>query len=437
MTTKSALPVRILIVGGGFGGRDAAKRLAYRLPAGSEIVLIDRNDFLLYTPMLTEVAGRSVSPNRIQVPNHLLPRKVRVIKQEVVSADLSTRSVVLANGEELQGDHLIFALGSSTNFRDVAGAAEYGLTMKTLEDARRVRRQAEQNIHLARTASSLEERQRLCTFVVAGGGYTGVETIAALNDLVRDIARECSIPSFDLRLVLIESSKLIMSEMPDELAAYTGEVLSHDGIELRIGVAVQTVSSSSLTLTDGQVIETGMLIWDTGIVPNPFVDSLDCKKGKKHGIAVDSAFQVEGRSGVWAIGDCAEIPKPDGSGTFFEPTAQNATREGVHVADNILATIHGRAVKPFRYRQVGELAVIARHCGVAHVFGFQIKGLFGWLMWRAIYLAKLPGISQRLGVLLDWFRLAVGRRYVPTAGKQKRVKRDSSELLIGDQVSIQ
>ena len=436
MTAKSALPVHILILGGGFGGRDAAKRLAYRLPAGSEIVLIDRNDYLLYTPMLTEVAGRSVSPDRIQVPNRLLPRKVRIVKQEVISADLSTRSVVLANGEELQGDHLIFALGSSTNFRDVTGAAEYGLTMKTLEDARRVRRQAEQNIHLAGSASSPEERQRLCTFVVAGGGYTGVETIAALNDLVRDTARECSIPSFDLRLILIESSKRIMSEMPEALAGYIGEVLLRDGIELRIGVGVQTVSPSSLTLTDGQVIETGMLIWDTGIVPNPFVDSLDCKKGKKHGIAVDSAFQVEGRPGVWAIGDCAEIPKPDGSGSFFEPTAQNATREGVHVADNILATIHGRAVKPFRYRQVGELAVIARHSGVAFVLGFQIKGLFGWLLWRAIYLAKLPGISQRLGVLLDWLRLAVGRRYVPTAG-QKRVKSSPSDLLMSEQVSAQ
>lgn len=139
--------------------------------------------------MLTEVAGRSVSPNRIQVPNHLLARKIRVVKQEVVSADLSTRSVVLANGEELHGDQLIFAVGSSTNFRDVTGAAEYGLTMKTLEDARRVRRQAERDIQLARSASSREERQKLCTFVVAGGGYTGVETIAALNDLVRDTAR--------------------------------------------------------------------------------------------------------------------------------------------------------------------------------------------------------------------------------------------------------
>ena len=421
MTVRSATRVRILIIGGGFGGRDAAMRLAYRVPAGSEIVLIDRNDYLLYTPMLTEVAGRSVSPNRIQVPNSLLPRKVRVMKEEVVTADLSTRSVLLANGEEVQGDHLVFALGSSTNFRGVPGAAKYGLTMKTLEDARRVRHQAEQNILLARSASSLEERQRLCTFVVAGGGYTGVETIAALNDLVRDTARECSIPSFDLRLVLIESSKRIMSEMPEELAAYTRDVLSRDGIEVRTGVGVQTVSASSITLTDGHVIDTGMLIWDTGIVPNPFVDALDCKKGKKHGIAVDSAFQVEGRPGVWAIGDCAEIPKPDGSGTFFEPTAQNATREGVHVADNILATIYGRAVKPFRYRQIGELAVIARHSGVAHVFGFTITGVFAWLMWRGIYLVKLPGIAQRLGVLLDWIRLAVGRRYVPIAGSRKKL----------------
>ena len=414
MSAGRGKPARVLVVGGGFGGRDAAKRLAYRLPRGSEVILIDRNEYMLYTPMLTEVAGRSISAGRIRISNDKLPSRVRFVRGEVVAADVTSRTVALQSGEVLSGDHILFALGSSTNFRNVDGAERFSFTMKTLKDAQRLQRQAEHCVRSASRMSVGDERKRLCTFVVAGGGYTGVETIAALNDLVRDTARQHAVPSFELQVILIESSKRIMSEMPEELAEYTEWMLRRDGIEVRTGVGVQSVTESELTLTSGQKIRMGTLIWDTGIEPNPLVASFDCQKGEKHGILVDSAFQVLQRPGVWAIGDCAEIPKPDGGGTFFEPTAQNATREGTHVADNIVASIRGRSVKPFRYRQVGELAVVSRHAGVAHVFGFRIQGLFAWLMWRMIYVAKLPSIVQRLGVLLDWGRLAFGRRYVPS-----------------------
>ncbi len=404
--------VRVVVVGGGFGGRYAAKRLAYRLPAGSKVTLVDRNDYMLYTPMLTEAAGRSVSPQHIQAPNKELPQRVRFVQGEVQSADLRKRTVTLADGRVLAGDHLLFALGSTTSYHGIEGAQEHSLTMKTLEDARRVCTMAQRNVRQAALESDADKRKLLLNFIVAGGGYTGVETMAAINDLVRYTAGQQGLAADELSLTLVETSERLMSEMPESLATYSEEQLTQDGIRVRTGVGVKMVSADSITLTNGEVVPAGMLIWDTGIRPNPLVDSLDCERGKKGGIATDSTFRVLKRPGIWAIGDCAEIPKPHGGG-FFEPTAQNATREGTHVADNILAVVRGDKVEPFTYQQIGELAVVSRHGGVANVFGLEIRGLLAWLMWRAIYVAKMPSMRQRVGLLWDYLRLAVGRRYVP------------------------
>ncbi len=413
MDKASDKAVRVVIVGGGFGGRYAAQRLAHRLPAGSSITLIDRNDFMLYTPMLTEAAGRSVSPRHIQAPNRELSGRINFVQGELRSADLPKRTVTLSDGRVIEADHLVFALGSTTNYRDVEGAEQHSLTMKTLDDARRVRTLAQRNVELAGREGDSEKRRLLLSFVVAGGGYTGVETIAALNDLIRDTGREHGVDLQDLAITLIEPTERLMAEMPEPLATYGQKQLEEDGIRVRTGVGVQKVEGGGLTLTNGATIAAGMLIWDTGITPNPIVASFDCPKGKKGGIATDSTFRVLKRPGVWAIGDCAEIPKPDSSGKFFEPTAQNATRQGTHVADNILAVVHGRAVKPFRYRQIGELAVVGRYTGVANVYGLQVQGLLAWLMWRGIYVAKMPSMGQRLGLLGDYLRLFFGRDHVP------------------------
>ncbi len=406
-------PVNVLIVGGGFGGRYAAKRLAYRLPPGSRLTLLDRNDYLLYTPMLTEVAGGSVSADHIKAPNVSLPRRVEVIKDELQSADLATRTVTLASGRTISADHIVFALGSVTNYRHVEGAQEHSLSMKTLQDAQGARRMTQENVRRASAATSADERKRLLSFVVAGGGYTGVETIAALNDLATDTAAQVGISSRELQVTLIEPAKRLMAEMPEALATYGQERLSKDGIRVRTGIGVAKVEQDSLTLTNGETLDAGLFVWDTGIVPNPIIDSFACKKGEKGGIAVDSTFRVPEHRGVWAIGDCAEIPKPYASGSFFEPTAQNAIREGAHVADNILAYIAGRSLKPFVYKQIGELAVLSRYGGVANVYGVQVRGLLAWLMWRAIYVVKMIGMRQRLGILWDWIRLQFGRQYVP------------------------
>ncbi len=405
----------MVVVGGGFGGWYAAKRLARTLPAGSTITLVDRSPYLLYTPMLTEAAGRSVSAQHIIAPNRTLPRRVRFVQAEVESIDVHTRTVTLANGTSLTGDHLLLALGSTTNYRGIDGAQANSISMKTLDDARRAMTTAQRNVERAATTADPAERKRLLTVVVAGGGYTGVETVAAVNDLLHDTARLHGIAGSELSVTLVEPGKRLMTEMPEPLATFGTQQLEKDGIRVLLGVGVKSVTPGALTLTNDETLHAGLLVWDTGIIPSPLIATLDCTRGKKGGIATDSTFRADGLTNVWAIGDCAEIPKPYAEGKFFEPTAQNATREGALVADNISATLRGRPVKPFTYKQIGELAVVSRYAGVANVFGMQFKGFFGFLLWRGVYLMKMPGLSQKAGILFDWIKLLFGRQRVSMA----------------------
>ena len=415
MTVNEQVRAHVVVVGGGFGGWYAAAALGNKLLPDCRVTLIDRNDYMLYTPMLTEAAGRAVSPAHVIAPNRTLPHRVRFVQGEVTGIDVASHMVTLADGQAIHGDHLLIALGSTTNYRHIEGAREHSVPMKTLYDARRVQATAQRNVELAKAATGAE-RKRLLNVVVAGGGYTGVETIAAVNELVRETASARGIDIKDLSVTLIEPGKVLMSEMPQSLGEYGKQQLEKDGIRVLLGVGVQKVEADALTLTSGEVLNPGLLVWDTGIVPAPLIAKLDCAKGKHHGIATDSCFRVEGQTNVWAIGDCAEIPDPNNEGKTFAPTAQNATREGAVVAANINAVLRGKQPKPFTYKQIGMLAVIGGSTGVAHVFGISLRGFLAWLMWRAVYVAKMPGTAQKFGILGDWIELLTGGlRHISTS----------------------
>ena len=418
MQATEHLPVHsaphVLILGGGFGGQYAARRLALRLPPGSTITLVDRNDYLLYTPMLTEVAGGAVRSQHIAAPStgH---RRVKFIQAEITAADLRAKSVSLSTGETLFVDQIILALGSMANFRDVPGAKEHSITMKTMADAQKLHDQALRSLLLASQTDDVSERQRLLTFVVAGGGYTGVESMVALRELIYKAAPHHSIKPDELRLILIEPTERLMAEMPASLGDYGKQVLEADGIAISLNLGVKSVEPTTLTLSSGEILPFGLLLWDAGIIPNLLLKTIDCPRGKKGGIVTDSCFQVSGLPGVWALGDCAETPDPNNPGKTFAPTAQNSTRAGVHVADNINHLLRGRPVRPFTFKQIGELAIISGHDGVAHVFGLNIRGPLAWLMWRMIYIAKMPGMRKRFGLLRDYLlpRPEIAPRAIP------------------------
>jgi NADH dehydrogenase len=226
--------------------------------------------------------------------------------------------------------------------------------------------------------------------------------MAALNALLRGRNRKYpEIASDEVRTILINPGDRLLTEITPDLAAYADGRLKERGVEIRMNTRITGASGTCVELEGGERIRAGTLIWAAGIKPNPLVEQLSCDKGKDGGIKVNSCCEVPGHPGIWALGDCAEIPQANGKGSYA-PTAQNATREGRLVARNIVAAERGVKAIPFRYTPVGELALVGRHAGVARIYGLNFSGFLAWAMWRATYLVKMPGTAQKVRILSDW-----------------------------------
>ncbi len=413
---------RVVILGAGFAGVHVAEELARLLPEAddAEITVVDERGYLLFTPMLTEVAGGELAPQHITARTHALAPRVQVVRARVTHVDLAARRVTLGPVEgggagdggppppaELTADHLVLALGSASNFHHTPGAAEHALTMKSLADATAVR---DRVLAMARQAAEEGDHGRrgeLLTVVVGGGGYTGVETMAAVNDLLRARARgrrnwhAAPVRDAPVRAVLVEAGDRLLPELSEDLATFAQRELERRGVEIRLKTKIARVDEHAVELAGGERIPTRTVVWAAGVAANPVLRDLPSAHDHEGRLVVDGTCVVPGHAGVWAVGDCAAIPRP-GSDTPYGPTAQNATREGTLVARNIVATLRGQPTTPFTYRPIGELALVGKRAGVANVYGIHVSGFPAWALWRAVYLGKLPGTARRARVALDW-----------------------------------
>lgn len=422
----------IVILGAGFGGIEAARHLSALLPESEtcDIVLVDRHNYSLFTPMLTEVASGQVDADEIVVAVRSLGPRVRFEQGDVTSIDPKARTVTITIGDPAQdipqtrrtirADHLVIALGSVNNFHHIPGLQEHSIGIKSVDDAAAIRSRAVALLERADEEPDAAERRALLTFVVGGGGFSGVETMAAVNDMVRDLAEKFPrVQPHDIRTVIAHPADRLLPELDAGLAAYAQKELQRRGVEVRLQTEVSGAGADYVEVKDskngkGERIYTHTIIWTGGVKPNPVIDSAGVKLGKHHGIVVDGCCRVQGHPHVWALGDCAEVPKPGGKGTYA-PTAQNATREGAQVARNIAAVMRGGDPQPFDYHPIGELAVVGKRAGVASLYGVHISGIAAWAMWRMVYLAKLPSLPKRLRVGFDWVMdLATGRDVVDT-----------------------
>jgi NADH dehydrogenase len=401
---------RIVILGAGFGGLNAAQELVRLLPRQEhgQITLIDQNNFLLFTPMLTEVAGGELDARDIVAPPRRLSHRIDFQQGRVVGVDLASKSVELAiDGEHgktrtVRADHLVIALGSAPKFHGIPGVEEHSLPVQTVADAGAIRNGVLASLERASWEQDPKIRREVLTFVVAGGGFTGVETMAAINDLARESTKYYPTVSLDeVSSVIVMPGDRLLPELPPDLASFAQQQLADRGVEILLNTKVTRAGDGFVELEGGRRIATHTLIWAGGVTPNPIVEKLDCKKGKHGGIVVDACCRVPDHPGVWAVGDCAEIPKPDGKGTYA-PTAQNSTREGELAARNIVAVLRGEEPKPFTFHAIGELALVGRHAAVGKIYGIKLSGLVAWAIWRAVYLSKIPGAAQRTRILLDW-----------------------------------
>src|SRR5262244_3122042 len=401
---------RIVIAGGGFAGLYAAmhfdKRLARREDV--EVTLISHENFILFTPMLHEVAAGDLYPGDIVNPLRRILRHVKVFEADVQTIDLNARRVHCTGGAanqelEFEFDHLLLGLGSETNFFNMDGVRDWSVTMKSLGDATMLRNRMVAVLEEASLQSDEAACRQLLTFVTAGGGFSGTETTGAVNDFVRETLRYYPELREELiRVVMVHPGNFILPELGEELGRYAERKLRERKVEVIKGPRVANYDGVVVTLSDGTSIPTATLIWTAGVKPSPVIESLPCQKERGR-LIVNEDMSVPGVSGLWAAGDCAAIPDvKGGTGKFYPPTAQHALRQGVMVAKNIEAAILGRPLKPFRFKMLGQLASIGHHTGVAIVFGIKFSGFIAWSFWRSVYLMKLPRLAKKLRVMTSW-----------------------------------
>jgi len=411
---------RILILGGGFAGLYAARELHRRLRDRAEIELVTTENYFLFQPLLPEVAGGAIAAPHAVTPLRFLARGVKLRKALVDSVDAEAREVTVFQGvqrrpTQIRYDHLVVALGSSTDLTRTPGLAEHALTMKSLHDARRLRAHVIERLEHADITELPEVKRGALTFTVVGGGFSGIETVGEMKELIdRSLKFYPSISPGEVRVVVLEFAERILGEMDPKLASYAMKELSRRGIEVKLRTGVASATGTQIVTTDDEVIDCRTIVATIGNTPAPAIRRMPVEIA--HGrVAVDRTLRASGRAEVWSLGDCALIPLKDGASDrsdFAPPTAQFAVREARHLARNIAATLDGKPLEPFSYTSKGALASLGAHRGVADVMGAKITGFPAWLLWRAYYVAFLPGVSARVKVLVNWLIDALSPRSV-------------------------
>ena len=401
---------RVVILGGGFGGISTAQRLEQLLwrESNMEIALLSQSNYLLFTPMLAEVAASALEPQHISSPVRASLPYTRFHRCEVEAIDTPEQTVRVRDNpsteaKTLHYDHLVLALGSVPNYFGLPGMDRYAFTLKTLEDATRLRNHVITQLERADVNANDEERRRQLAFVVAGGGFAGTEMIAELFDLVHSVLRYYpNIDPEELRFVLVHSRDRILPELGYKLADYALRKLQMRGIEFMLNARVAGATPDGVPLDGGPQIPARTVVWTAGNQPNPLLSTLPCERNRAGAVVAESTLLLKGFSNIWVVGDCGVIPNPDQDGKPYPPTAQHAIREGKMVGGNIAAVLDGRPLKQFRFRAIGMLVPLGHRTGVAEIRGLRFSGLLAWFLWRGTYLTLLPGLEKKVRVLFDW-----------------------------------
>lgn len=407
----------IVILGGGFAGMHTAECLErqFRTNPNVKLTLISDTNALLFTPMLAEVAGSSLEPTHISTPLRSSLHRTEFVRGQVSSVDLEGRRIFLASDpagpesspvREVSYHHLVFALGAVSNYLGMVNLQNNSFNFKTLLDAIRIRNHVIEMFE--RADRDPARRKALLAFVVAGGGFAGVELAGALNDYAHGILADYpKLQREDLSVVLVHARDRILPELSESLARYAQERMEGRGVIFRLNTRLVDAGPGVVTLSDGE-IQAETLVWTAGTAPNPLVQALPLDKDKRRALVVDRTLALPGRPGLWALGDCAAVidaktEKP------CPPTAQFALREAQVLARNIRAHVEGRPLREFHFDSLGALCVVGHQTACAELTvpfarnkSVRFSGLLAWAMWRGIYLSKLPGLERKIRVAMDW-----------------------------------
>lgn len=407
-------PKHIVILGGGFAGMTTAQNLEQVFGADRSVqfTLVSETNALLFTPMLAEVAGSSLEPSHISTPLRTSLRRTQVVRGRVSEVDLATRRVRIAledgANRDLVYDHVVFALGAVSNYLGMQNVEEQAFDFKSLLDAIRIRNHVIEMFERADREAGMEMRRELLTFVIAGGGFAGVELAGALNDFSRGILADYpTLSPADVQVVLVHSREHILPELSESLGRYARESMALRGVTFRLNCRLTDCRPGCVVLSDGEV-RARTLVWTAGTAPNPLLKSLGIETDRRGAVVVESTMSVAGHPEVWALGDCAAV-RDGKTGAACPPTAQFALREARTLARNIRASLRGRPLQPFHFDSLGALCVVGHHTACAELSvpfarqkSMRFRGLLAWLLWRGIYLGKLPGLERKIRVLTDW-----------------------------------
>jgi NADH dehydrogenase len=399
----------LVIVGGGFGGLYAARRLERRLPRNSaRIRLVTDVNYMLYTPLLPGAAAGTLEPRHVVVPLREELERTEIVLGSLESADPARSEVhvrtVDGRHDTLHYDQLILALGSVSRTLPVPGLAEHALGFKNLAEAIALRNRALWNLEVAESMENHEDRREYLNFVFVGAGYAGVEGIAELQDFVADVIDRYPRCRLDgTRWILVEAEGRIMQEIPESLAEFATRELRGRGMEIRTGTRLDSMDARSATLSTGERVPTRTVCWTAGVRPPDVVRRLGLRLERSGRIETDATMRVAGFENVWAIGDAAAVPDPaKHRRTPSPPTAQHAIRQGRRAADNAEAALRGRRAKPFRYRTLGVFVDMGQHQAVATMLGVRLRGFPAWFAARTYHLVMMPGMGRRLRLMVDW-----------------------------------
>ena len=398
----------VVILGGGFGGLYAARKLERTLPPhAAKVTIVTDVNFMLYTPLLPGAGAGTLEPRHVVVPLREHLRHTDLLLGHVTGADPDGRKVFVTTAEgqerELRYDQLIVALGSISRTIPVPGLKEHAVGFKTLSDAIALRNQI---IHTLERAESVEDeasRRALLTYVFVGAGYAGLEGLAELQDFAADVVDLYPRARVDgLRFILVEARDRVMPEISADLAEFATAELRRRGIEVRTSTTVERISADSVELSDGELVPCRTVAWTAGVRPAPVVEKLGLPLDGGGRIVVDRYCRVEGRDDVWAIGDAAAVPDPARPGAPTPPTCQHALRQGRTVAGNVAAALGAGKPKPFTYKTLGVFVDMGHQKAVAETVGIKWRGFPAWFLARSYHLFMMPGIKRQLRLVVDW-----------------------------------
>jgi NADH dehydrogenase len=398
----------VVILGGGFGGLFAARKLERVLPpAAARVTLINDVNFMLYTPLLPGAAGGTLEPRHVVVSLREELKTTHLRLARVIGADPSRRQVTIRSPEgemETIGyDQLVVTLGSTSRSLPIPGLAEHAMGFKTLAEAIALRNRLVGTLEHAESIEDDRARDSLLTYVFVGAGYAGVEGLAELQDFAADVLEHyprCRLHG--VRFMLVEARDRLMPEISQGLADHAEAELRRRGIEIRLGTTIERVSAESTELSTGELIPTRTVAWTAGVKPHPVVAELGLPLDGGGRIKVDRYCQVEGYDDVWAIGDAAAVPDPARPGQPCPPTCQHALRQGRTVGVNVAAALGGGRKRPFTYKTLGVFVDMGRHQAVAETLRIRWRGFPAWFLARSYHLSQMPGFRRRVRLVTDW-----------------------------------